>query len=493
MKYRIDSLKYIVKNLDVPLFGLFLVVLAYKAWTDAAFEWDNIAYHLPFAALRVGILDADHYILHPWLQKCFEGFPLLMDYLKGGVWKLTGNINSTSLISVLIVALYCVYNRIVFNLKLVFSFAILCSIPTLQAGFANGNLDFIANVSFTMALLCATYVYIHRMFVSKKIVLFTFLFSAFAANTKSQVMIPAGIFSFIFLSYYLFEIRRNHKEFLSSSRTRLFLVSILFVFVSTYFIPLRNLFFFGNPLYPIQVTILGITLPGTNIDALYPDPAYLRNAIQPFRWILSALEYRALDLRPVPYLLGMGDVPSSSYSSRMGGFFGFLFVFNLWLFFTLTLKNENKRYVMVAIAFVVFTVFISLMPSSHELRYFSFVMLYMTSLNAVIIFNTSQFAYWRSMYTAVIVSSAIFITVVTGGINFLSGHRSFPELAQNMQITEKYTSKFEDGGAYCLVNWGQFIMLASKYFNPDLSVNYSMIQANIVDECPPNTIIVPWK
>src|SRR5215210_5621014 len=78
--------------LDLTLFVVLLGVLTIKALSDIDVIWDNLAYHLPFAALRSGIFGSE-FSYGPYLNAVYEGFPPLHDILKGYLWKLTGNIN----------------------------------------------------------------------------------------------------------------------------------------------------------------------------------------------------------------------------------------------------------------------------------------------------------------------------------------------------------------------------------------------------------------
>src|SRR5829696_682690 len=79
-----------------------------KAWIDMDYNWDSLAYHVPFAALRTALVSPDQYILPPSLQAVFDGFPVVQDYLKGWLWKLSGNVNAVNLPTVAALVGMCV-------------------------------------------------------------------------------------------------------------------------------------------------------------------------------------------------------------------------------------------------------------------------------------------------------------------------------------------------------------------------------------------------
>ncbi len=54
-----------------------------KAFIDFDNAWDSVAYHLPFAALKIGCLTPQRYQLTGTLQHYYDGFPALPSYLRG--------------------------------------------------------------------------------------------------------------------------------------------------------------------------------------------------------------------------------------------------------------------------------------------------------------------------------------------------------------------------------------------------------------------------
>ena len=114
--------------LDLAAFCAMAGLLFAKAWTDMDYNWDSLAYHVPFAALRTGLVSRDQYILPPSLQAVYDGFPVVQDYLKGWLWKLSGNVNAVNLPTVAALVGMCValaaMLRLSFSLCLIAAMAI---------------------------------------------------------------------------------------------------------------------------------------------------------------------------------------------------------------------------------------------------------------------------------------------------------------------------------------------------------------------------------
>ena len=83
-----------------------LVALALKGWQDIDGAWDSLWYHMPFAALRVGLVSQKQYQISQWLFTYYDGFPSLPDYLQGIAWRLTSRPQAANLVSLF--ALVCV-------------------------------------------------------------------------------------------------------------------------------------------------------------------------------------------------------------------------------------------------------------------------------------------------------------------------------------------------------------------------------------------------
>jgi hypothetical protein len=138
--------------LDLAAFCAMAGLLFAKAWIDMDYNWDSLAYHVPFAALRTGLVSQDQYILPLGLQSVYDGFPVVQDYLKGWLWKFSGNINAVNLPTVAALVGMCV--ALAAMLRLPFSLLLFAAmaIPVIHVAAVKTYVDIISNAAFATAL-----------------------------------------------------------------------------------------------------------------------------------------------------------------------------------------------------------------------------------------------------------------------------------------------------------------------------------------------------
>ena len=142
---------------------------------------------------------------------------------------------------------------------------------------------------------------------------------------------------------------------------------------------LLNLFKFGNPFYPIIIDLGSIHLPGREpmVSSIAVSDVYI-NWPGPFRWIASVLEFDAFRNRPLPWTLGQGEVPQSSPSFRMGGYFVSYVVGMIALLIWSAKVTAKGRHLLIT--FAALTLLCAFLPLSFESRYYSFWMLSLVCL-----------------------------------------------------------------------------------------------------------------
>jgi hypothetical protein len=114
--------------LAIPVLAL-LAAIVRKAWLDLDVAWDSLAYHLPFAGLRAGILSASEYHLSRLMLERYNGFPILPDLIQGALWRATSRIQAPNLIGLAgLLPLVGILKK-VFRVPLTCSLVALLSIP----------------------------------------------------------------------------------------------------------------------------------------------------------------------------------------------------------------------------------------------------------------------------------------------------------------------------------------------------------------------------
>ena len=302
-------------------FGGLLALLAYHSLTTFDSNVDLLAYHLPFAAFRAGISNPRYFLMSEPLVAAYDGFPLVMDYINGLIWKFTGNVNAANLVPVTSLGLFTVFLKTAFRVPASLGLTALLAIPTIQTMASISFPDVPANLALCAALISgASYIAVGNSDSRFKMFILCAACLSLSANLKPQFVVLAGITTPFFLGYATYCLYTKRYDF---ERTRPFLVySILILsLLCVYWNPLRNFIDYGNPIFPVQISVLGHKFPGIYNSEMWAEPHYLRHTMQPLRWLASIVEYHAFDDRPLPYTVGQGNVPADDMSSRMGGYF----------------------------------------------------------------------------------------------------------------------------------------------------------------------------
>jgi hypothetical protein len=371
---------------DWTLIGLAAVVTL-AIGTTAALEvsqaWDSPYYHLPFAARLVGILPASGFVFHPANQARFEGFPLLGERLQGILWRLTGRPESANLVAFASVPLFAWFLRRRFGVGWAVAVLALFAVPLVHTHASSAYVDLPANAALSVAILLAIEAFARPDPVSPATLFLSCAAAAIAANMKALLhplaAIAVGVLALRALPSLLRDLREPGTSPLRR-RALLTLVGFAVALPVIFATPLANLLAHGNPYYPLRMTILGHALPGLE-DAYASSPPWLAAWPRPVRFVCSLFE---IGIRPLtdPRRWTVDQwMPDESGGNRMGGFFGIYVGLNLALLVWRAARDRSRVTRAVAVGFVIFSVAVSLMPQSHELRYYLSWMIVLVALN----------------------------------------------------------------------------------------------------------------
>jgi hypothetical protein len=259
--------------LDLAVFCAMAGLLFAKAWTDMDYNWDSLAYHVPFAALRTGLVSPDQYILPPSLQAVYDGFPVVQDYLKGWLWKFSGNVNAVNLPTVAALVGMCV--ALAAMLRLSFSLLLFAAmgIPVIHVAAAKNYVDLLSNAAFATALVFILDSFMNTQRVHGRNLVVVVAGAVIAASVKPQFVILSLCLLAAVVAYNLWFFRR--RPLAAFERPEWINWSMIVVGVGlVLIIPIRNLYTFGNPLYPVAWSLFGHSFPG-------PYPASLSDNWHP--------------------------------------------------------------------------------------------------------------------------------------------------------------------------------------------------------------------
>ena len=343
--------------------------LVASGWHDVSQGYDVWYYHLPFAARLVGLLDPAVYAFSSDNQPRFEGFPLFAELLQGLVWRVTGRVEATSFVS--LGALFALpftlwkWFRVPAGIALVAFLAI----PLVHIHATAGYVDLPANAGATLLVLL-----VYRRLASsgppavRELVAAAALAAA-TANSKFQLVPIVAISA---LAMLVITIRRGATW----GRMLVFAVALPLVFTT----PIKNVLRHGNPVWPVELTVLGHAFP--YVEAAYAQsPPHLAASSRPVRFARSVLE---VDNRPIAthgrWSLDQWAPPSDP-SCRMGGYFGAYVAVLLVGVFAAAFRSRDGRIAAAVLGAV--TLLAAFVPQSHELRYYMHWMLLLVSFNLI--------------------------------------------------------------------------------------------------------------
>ena len=425
--------------------------------------WDTLAYHWPFSARLGGICNADCFTMPTTSEYRYEGFPKLWHWLQGFIWRLTGSPAQADVLGIAMVTLVCGYLKSRFAVPLAWSWLAYLAIPETQIELTSTMIDLPLNAALTIAILVAVRLLVQESTSIRADIAFALTALWLAANSKFQLATVALLFWFCIAALAAIKVSGR------SPRQRVLLFIALAIAGSIVLTPklLWNLYEFGNPFYPITLAIGPLHLPGQEpmlssiamSDAIVHWPG-------PLRWLASVLEFDAFRGRPLLWMLGQGDVPQSSPSFRMGGYF-VAYVIGMVMVMIWSARN-TRRGRLALVTFAAVTLICAFLPLSFESRYYSFWMLTLVSIVLAVahspLFLNAQQPTHRLAAHAVIGIALASVVSMTGAAYLKTDSDS---LANLIAPTDRLIAQIPDGATLCVLNRAREAILYSSAFHPN--------------------------
>jgi hypothetical protein len=434
--------------------GLLLLSMLAAALHDVSRAWDVGYYHLPFAARLGGVLGPDAYVFHRLNQARFEGFPLFAELLQGVLWRLTGRAESVNLVAFAAVPLFAWFLRARFGVPLRLGVIGLLAIPIVHVHASSAYVDLPANAAASAVVLLSIEAWALRGPVRARAVLLALGTAAIAANTKFQTH-PVLVAALAGLGARVVADVRAAPAGPARARSRRLLAVMACAMPLVFATPLRNAVVHHNPFYPVELRLLGHVLPGA--DTPYASsPPWLEHAPRPVRFACSVLE---IGIRPLSSRRRwtVDQWMDDANGRRMGGFFGAYAALLLALFAWRVARERARRPVRAAAAgFALLTAITSVLPQSHELRYYLDWMIVLVALSLWLACD-GEGARRRGAAAALLGPQgvgavafgalAVVLGVTRGGYAYPSG-TSFADLVRE-EVDERILSGVRDGERVC--------------------------------------------
>jgi hypothetical protein len=337
------------------------------ALTNMSRAWDVGYYHLPFAARLGGVLGPGDYVFHRMNQARFEGFPLLAERLQGVCWRLTGRPEATNLVALACVPLFAWFLRARFRVPLGLSVIALLAIPLVHVHATSSYVDVPANAAASVVVLLAIDAWAREAELDGRTVALAIGCAAIAADIKFQTY-PVLLVALAALGARLVvPLRRGAAD--AKARARRLAIALVAAMPLVFAAPIDNVVRHHNPFYPVELRVAGHVLPGA--DTPYAaSPAWLEHAPRPVRFAASLLELR---IRPFSSTRRwtVDQWMDDDDGSRVGGFFNAYVVVLLAMLAALVVRARgDRRARAVGAGFALLTAVTSVLPQSHELRYY---------------------------------------------------------------------------------------------------------------------------
>jgi len=358
-----------------------LVVLS--SFTRPVFPFDAWSYHLPFASRLFGIGGgSEAFVLGPWNQLLFDGFPLAAEWLQGALWWLGGSLRFATGVNSLSLAGLILYAVRSFRLPvapLVFG---MLAVPMVAIHATTGLIDlFVASCLALQALAAIRCLELSREASTaeaahrwRRHALLFLVAATFAGNAKYMGLALSWVIC-------AFVLANSFSRAIPRRRARALAVTALTAAILAAGFFWRNLVVFGNGLYPAPPKRLAVDYrPPERIDGqLNPHRSYtsrLGLLQRPVEFVLSLTEvdWKIRGVEPLYNVdSNTGDKPRRFQRIRSGGWWGPYMIFLLlWLGASLTAHRRARwttREKLFVRLFAVLTLAIAFLPASPLLRY----------------------------------------------------------------------------------------------------------------------------
>ncbi len=448
-----------------------LAVLARRAVSVVELRWDAPMYHYPFAALRGGL--GVPYVLPESLQRIYEGFPPLPHAVQGALWRLTGDmraVGATNLIALLAFAVGCAA-LLRAPLWLVVTGALTIPHVIIQSGTA--YVDLFANVGLALALAIALAAVVFPDEAGRGSLPAAVIGLAVAAWSKFQLAPLVGV---VFVLLFGLGVWRPRAALGTRRRVLAWLVVGATVASAPY---VKNAIAYGNPFWPVRVPIVGARLPYTFVNQdRVQRPQALAHLPQPLLFAHSVLEIdhpRRYTNRP-RWLIDQG---SASVAFRMGGFWAVGVLTSVLIAVVGTLRSDARRGAAGVALIAGMIAVVSVMPQSHELRYYLFLPLTLVAWNAALLERLRhRFPSW---------CAAVAVIALVGAGYMVRENRFYygqSPVDRNMAATSwgaaAWWSLFTPGVTYCAVGVAPIGIFLT---GPSMR-DYGIVERDSIGACP---------
>ena len=380
---------------------------ALKALLEFNPQWDFLAYHLPHALALFG---RTTYEPEPFLQRMNAAWPPLAHLVQGTLVLLTGRISAANSVNAVLffIVVGLLWRELGDYISWRWFLTALLAVPLFLFHFVSGYIDLFANLWIFLAWGSLVALELSPDLKTQKRALVLLVVGIFGAVFSKLQMWPLAAIIVIYCAVRLYFMRLEKKL---SPKAALLTLGVLLVTSS--FWPIRNVFIYKNPTYPVRFPVAGSLFPNfTRTESSERDlPEYLHGRATPITFAHSVLELGRFKTEESFRFWLDQSVASGAKSPlhRMGGWFvGTVLLFiAAWALCVWGKMLPGGPTVLFG-ALVVATAFI---PQSHELRYWFYnPLISAVAFGRVMKVVPKQLAL---LLAALLSMSAVYVIVVT--------------------------------------------------------------------------------
>jgi hypothetical protein len=463
---------WLLRALAVIVLGLMFA----RAVLCLSQSYDVWYYHMQFATRLARIVTPDVFIFYPEDAERFKGFPLLGEAIQGMLWRITGRAESANLLAFSSIPVLAWFLQRRFAVPWHISVLALLAIPIAHVHSVNSHVDLPGSAATAALVLIALQAFASVEPLSIGMLALAALAGAFAVNTKAVVE-PVVLVSLVLIGLRILLLSRHLPEPLKRRYHRALVVLALLLPI-IFATPLRNTILYRNPVYPFRTLLLGHQLPGPEADYV-SSPVWLEHASRPTRFLLSLLEIRVPSFTD-PERWNVGQwTPMTHPGYRMGGFFNVYVVLNLGLLGLRLFRERSREARAAAAGFGLVTLITSVMPQSHELRYYMYWMLVLVGINLWLACRPGAILIGSLGFGGVAAVTLGIVVLVTRGVYQTPTRFSFADMLQ-AHVDEKAIARIHDGETICATHDPYNLLWAAPFHPPR---KYAVQSAQVATEC----------
>ena len=454
-----------------------MVTLALRAALRLELRWDTFGYHLPFAAMRGGLHIP--YELPPYLEACYHGFPPLPEFVQGVLWRLCGSINATGVVNYLAFLLFLFFSWRLLGARLWVVVLLSLSAPLVVIHAASSYVDLFSNSLLAIGVSGFLAMLLFHRWREMPLLSWTLAGLAGAAWSKYATM---PVVLLIFAGCVGFYARRG-----SDPQRKHLLLRVLLALLIALLPYLKNIAIYHNPTWPGGLPALQGIVPSLQVTAAMHDmqtPPQLMHASHTSLFFHSLFEIH----HPVRYpdrerwIIDQGN---ASVAYRSGGFWVVSVITTAVAAVLLGFLSRPHRGVLVAASIAVLWCLVSVLPQSHELRYFQFLPL---TLAAVIGMLTPRV---RTTYPA---TTLVIMCIILGEFVWISKINKTYYRVERVGYSQaaaswgadRYWATLKPGKTYCAVGFEPAAMMLT---GPTMH-EFHIVGRNSDEPCAPGLPIL---